>query len=375
MDTRFGPTLDPDQFESPFDRIVGDLIQDGRSLYESLRSAMRARWKQRSLEILIVDNVTLNAYATENAGGDCIYVFRGALERIHGTTCGLLSAPAFLPGIGNVGVDVPPKGLPPGGFPGIPLLRDASKADQSTPLFWPNDQTRMTFAQMLADIALDFLVCHEIGHVVGGHLDIARTNHGETEIAEFERGVSNSDELTLRHVLECDADAFASHVTSFLHTHPKNAQLTLDTFNPSGWAPRDFALLKYLTAVGVLFRVLYPRAPIRISRCKSSHPHPAVRAFLVASSTMARQLADGSVEANALERIVRHSVRNIEDVWADLCLPGQNPEAPAIWAQNVQDGARELGELYGNARSLLDQHARLRRRWHDWAFDTTDDSP
>ena len=78
-------------------------------------------------------------------------------------------------------------------------------------------------------------------------------------------------------------------------------------------------------AVGALFRVLYPNAPRRINAYKSSHPHPAVRACLIASSAMARGLCDGSFTPTSLNKIVAESVRNIEDVWADLCLSGQNP--------------------------------------------------
>lgn len=130
--------------------------------------------------------------------------------------------------------------------------------------------------------------------------------------------------------------------------------------------PREFAFLTYVMAIGILFRVLYPSAPRTTSLYKSSHPHPAVRACLVASSTMARGLHEGTVTVESLNSIVAHSIGNIEDVWADLCLSGQNPETPAAWAQSVGDAAMALFTSYGNTRMLFEKHARLPRRWDHW---------
>ena len=121
-------------------------------------------------------------------------------------------------------------------------------------------------------------------------------------------------------------------------------------------------------AAGVLFRVLYPNAPLMISDCRSSHPHPAVRACLVASSAMARCLNDGSFSLDSLQSVAAESVGNIEAVWADLCLSGQNPQPSEVWAQAVNHAAMRLFASYGHARTLLDQYARLPRRWDDWIW-------
>lgn len=367
MKTQFGLTLNTDQFESPFNETLKDLIEKGIMLHESFRDCMRPQWKQRSLEILIVDNTELSAYAENHADYDRIYIFRGALEIIYGNIFGLLSIPTFFPAIGNVEMEVAPQNLFAGGFPRAPMLRDDSNANQPMTLF-PNDQTRMTVALILAELAFEFLIFHEIGHIVGGHLEILRINQNVTTISEFEHAVNNSDNCTLNQVLECDADAFACHVTSWIHSQDKMAKLTRDVVNTSKWSSKVFALLTYLMGVGVLFRILYPKAPIKISQCNSSHPHPAVRACLVASSTMARALFDGSVTCVTLNNIMIDSIQNIENVWVAFCLPGQYPEAPTVWAQNIKYAAMELFKSYGNARTLLDQYARLPRRWDNWEW-------
>ena len=127
------PILTPDQFIPPFDAEVGNLIDKGYALYESLRKYMLPQWKDRTLDILIFNSPELDAYAMENTGSDRICISRGALELIWGNILGLLSTPAFLPTVGNAGVEVTPINRPKGGFPPVPLLRNASKAEGSNP--------------------------------------------------------------------------------------------------------------------------------------------------------------------------------------------------------------------------------------------------
>lgn len=89
---------------------------------------------------------------------------------------------------------------------------------------------------------------------------------------------------------------------------------------------------------------------------------------------MARGLSDGSFTVTSLNSVVAKSVGNIEDVWADLCLSGQNPQESVDWAQSVRDAAMGLFESYGNSRMLFEQYARLPRRWDDWAWPETQKS-
>jgi hypothetical protein len=371
---RYAHDLTPNDFEPPFDGIVEDVVQKGYVLHESLSDYMRPQWKQRSLEILIVDDPSLNACVTYDDGRDQVSIFRGAFEHIYGTILGLLSTPAFFPAIGNAEAEMPFPNLPREGFARVPVLRDASNRDPDTPVRFPNDQTRMTVAQILADLALEFLVYHEIGHIVGGHLEILQGNQRLASISEFEQAIDNPADYAFRHVLECDADAFACHVTSGVHTNDKMAALVRDLVNASKWHSKDFALLTYLMAIGILFRVLHPHATANISESKSSHPHPAVRACLVASSTVARAVFAGAITWSRVNDIMKDSVRNIEDVWAGLFLPGHNPEPPELWAQHVGSTAMGLFRSYGNARALLDRYARLPRRWDDWKWPETSSS-
>ena len=146
---------------------------------------------------------------------------------------------------------------------------------------------------------------HELGHVLGGHLEIpTRTSPSGKPISEVPQAVNEPDDGELDHVLECDADAFACHTLSAVHTNSSVAESLSELLNSSDLKPQDFALFTYLAAIGILFRVLYPSAPVKISECRSSHPHPAVRSCLVASATMARGAFHGVFSVGLIEGIV-----------------------------------------------------------------------
>jgi len=242
MHTLDGPTLNPDQFQSPFDEAINDLVEKGHVLHTSLQDYMRPRWKHRPLEILIIDNPELYAYAMDCADRDRICVFRGTFERLYGTILGLLSTPTFLPMIGDVRLEVAPQDLPAGGFRPIPLLRNSSNADRQSPFFFPNDQQRMILAEILIGLALAFLVYHEMGHILGGHLEFPLTNAALSTISEFAQPVNEPDTYALRHVLECDAAAFSCHVTSLVHNNNKMAESLCGFVNAPGSGPKDLGV-------------------------------------------------------------------------------------------------------------------------------------
>lgn len=123
-----------------------------------------------------------------------------------------------------------------------------------------------------------------------------------------------------------------------------------------------------LTAVSTLFRMLQPAAPVRVGTAEGTHPHPAVRDFVVGCCTLARGMAQEQLSVAMIDRLLCDSVRNVEEVWARHCLGGEQPAAPAIWAADVRRGAEELFEVHGKYEGLLEKHAHLPRRWHDWRW-------
>jgi hypothetical protein len=78
-------------------------------------------------------------------------------------------------------------------------------------LIFPNDIKRKTYAETLTNFALKFLVYHECGHIIRGHLGYVKNSKFEyswdeylPNSAEYNKGI-----LNLRQTLEMDADSFA----------------------------------------------------------------------------------------------------------------------------------------------------------------------
>lgn len=365
MDTQFGPIREPDVF----DEIVADVVEKGHALHGPLKQRMQAEWKNRPLDILIVDNPSLGAWADSDAARDYIYIHSGAIEVIYGTMLGLLSTPMFFPGIGDFKNEVRPRSIPDGEFPRISLLEITHGIEQNTHQLFPKNQTRTMLAQVMAELALEFLIYHEIGHIMGGHLEILRSSNHFASITEVQYAFNKPEDSSLRHVLECDADAFACHATSWIHTHDKMAEIMCELISDSKWQPTEFALLTYLISTGVIFHITSLKTVRTIDDCKMlSHPHPAVRACLIASSVIARGLDDSKYTSDLVNKVLADSMGHLEDVWVELGLSDQRPQPRDEWTKNVSEAALALFKSYGNTKTFLNGYARLPRHWDDWGW-------
>jgi hypothetical protein len=340
-------------------------LEEGQVVYNVLREKMPSPWNEYSLDILITDTAILDAWASSSRGRDTIYITRGAIERIYGTTLGLLSVSSFMPAIGNPGAEVVHSGAVTGGFAPLLGLRRGSDSAEEGSIWIPQDEARIAYAHTVAELALNFLVYHEMGHIVGGHLELPREPGELAYISEAKRTFAGLTHQVTDQVLECDADAFACD-TSALLLVPRLINDAQKAVNPSMWPPQHYALVTYLVSIGILFRSVYPEPPETINAYEPSHPHPAVRACLTASCAMARLLAKGTVTPVSLDEVMRDSIQNIEETWATLRLPGQSPELSEAWGQSVGEASRQLFRSYSAARTVLGQYARLPRKWDNW---------
>jgi len=354
----------PDEFPSPFSDIFAELLTDGHLLYEGLRAQMSPPFCNKSLTIEIIDDVELDARAGPSDDGNYVIRFnRGALQHTYGTALGLCCCPGFLPSVGNAAGEVSPN-LPDGRFPPIPL----TDQDNDRNVLIPRDQVRGTVAHLLADIAVYFMLYHEIGHIVAGHSEVAVAAGGIPMISEYHVADRKDAGIPLSHAIECDADAFASHVSWNVLTAKPMADELRGLMQTGTWPPEDCAYICVLTAVSLLFRMLYPNAPATIGAAHGSHPHPAVRDFAVGCFVLGRGMARGQLSVEKVFEVVRESARNVEEMWADRCLAGQALPSRDTWAANVMQRADELFTTHAMHRKLFEKYSHLPRRWHDWEW-------
>ena len=160
-----------------------------------------------------------------------------------------MSCPFFLSSIGDPASEIKLTGPMTDGFPIMPLLDHHAHPNPRL----PNDNNRSTVAHLLADVSLRFLIHHEIGHIVGGHLELIG---GSAPLLEIQDEFVLSDSA-LRHTLECDADAFAGHATRALHVHAELEEDLAKIIPADKMSPIEKSHLTLLTSISVLFRLMH----------------------------------------------------------------------------------------------------------------------
>jgi hypothetical protein len=363
MHNEYGRTLDPTEFEGTFCKVLQDIDDTCHVLYDGLQKRMKEPWCRRPLKVCIVDNDDLNAFAYTDGTSDYVVVFRGAVECIYGTFLCLFSTRTFLPTIGDPSAEDADLELDRHRLSRMPLLRNDGII-QTGRFHLPNDPARQLAAFLISESAVEYLLYHEIGHIVGGHLDM--TSACQCQQPRFR----TSDEADARsaaiQILECDADAFAGHVTSWVSMAHHIDENLYKNLNSPQWTPQELEMLAYITSVGVLFRILDFSAPVEVETYSSDHPHPAVRCFFVVSCAFARAVVTEKLSQDRAIEILFATIRNIEEVWANLMLPGQRVHDPVSFAELVGAGMWHLFGRFQAHSAELSKYARLPRSWCDW---------
>jgi len=277
MNTRFGPTLNADQSY----RLLMRLSMN--SWRKAIWSSTRPRAFAHAVENSPPRHPDHRQLRLECAGRNGhrprlhLHLSRGPGKDLRETFLACSVRQHFLPAFGNVEMEALPKESPTGGFPPVHYLSRLAvqmictdlSSNRSTPIHCCGRPHRTRFG--VPSLSRN-------RSRPGGHLEIVAANANTSAIAENRRDANNIDDYILWHVLECDADAFACHLSAKVHMSTKVANSVHDVMNMPNMRPQDFALSTYLTATGALFRSLYPEAPVQNQRsCLIASPSRGAR--------------------------------------------------------------------------------------------------
>jgi hypothetical protein len=357
-----GGLLDLDSLDATSAAMLADVASWADSLMTTFRPEMPERWAKRPLRVGFTNATSVGAWATKKPNTDIILITRGAVEKIYGTMTGLLSVPAFLPEIGSHADGPVPEGPLPNGFPPLPLFEKVLP-EGPIEVYYPEDPVRGALAQDLAVMALHFLLLHEVGHIVAGHLELLASASGEACIAEFDRSSRMSRATIPRYIIECDADAFSAHVSSYVGLNYKLDSMWEETFDWKGVPGAHAAFITYATAISVLFRIFDEQdAPIE-RPSPSDYPHPAVRSNFVIGRAFGLAMGAGRLKRSDLLGLLQKSAMRVESVWASLGLPGRHFDLTSDAARQIVPLSSELVAEYKSWWGELSKFARMRVRW------------
>lgn len=221
-----------------------------------------------------IERQSLNAIASSRDEVGLVACHSGSFDNIASFFTLLLSHPKVLPGVGD----------PSREKDWILSLKDCDWSAswsailenidmrETPPPNYPIDPDRALFAHSLAILAMDFLFFHEIGHLVGGHLEFLR---GDAKVGGLEEVAFNArSRLTPLdyQALELNADSHAVVTMT-------REWFMLPDILPESWTftTATEAIESLVLAMLSLF-IMFDRTASSVKYYDSArHPHPAVR--------------------------------------------------------------------------------------------------
>jgi hypothetical protein len=227
------------------------------------------------------DHTSVNGLAFTEDSRDCIMVTTGAIQLFYSLFPTLLCFPEVFPHLGAPGANTPRPHWPT-------LPKDATNLPQAT---LPENVKRREVASALITFAVDFLILHEIGHVLYGHSrwpgsgGDASAAVASRHIREFSAAVGPNPNLDLvleDHVCEVEADSYAvGTMASNVDESVRGIGSYKQHASQIGWTLEES--VKYWLFGAYAFFRLFSDDDVNLDdQTAESHPLPIVRLAWIA---------------------------------------------------------------------------------------------
>ncbi|MEQ1829798.1 MAG: hypothetical protein ABL921_27800 [Pirellula sp.] len=276
--------LDIERYHNIYHPEIIDLLKRQISLGNTIvDSARKTLPKLPPIYFGVVDNMDFNARAISIDGKYVICVYVGAILVLHQLFARMLADQRVLPQIGNVSNEAREIAVL-GSISPESLLQPAHPGLVSSPL----DFERRVFQRHLVDLAMHFLVCHEIAHIANGHLDFDRLNKSDPSYAIESQTIE----------MDADSSAVACGVLLIRHRLENNPNPPWDKL----YASVNQCAFSWAFAISSFFRLDGDLSLSKFDRSASKYSPARVRqanAFGVAR-TYVNDLWDKSIQDDFL---------------------------------------------------------------------------
>ena len=237
-----------------------------------LQGVLRQIGDVGSIYIGYVENLDINAVAFEREGQDFVGLYAGAVVHIYRHFGALLCNCTFVPSIGS-----------PDAEAHDPRSLNYADGEQS---MVPNDPQRRSYARLLSRLACDFLLNHEFGHLINGHLKLMKALSGTACFAELDAVGTGTFGSLSRQALEMDADCFAVQQGVLALLECVNNPSALPESSRCWYSSVDEALRTWTLAIYGLLR-LFDGSPTDLDHLEAGpHPPPPIRAMMASATAM-----------------------------------------------------------------------------------------
>lgn len=300
-------------------------------------------------KLYVINSTTINAGVTKKNGTYYIGVNIGTILLIRNLFYRIMSSPNVLKKYGNALIENINK------VNSKDLIRIYENTGELKTVF-PKDQTRAIIADYMINITLTYLLRHEFGHIVNGHLDYCQKAKGLFNIAEKDKP---SDDPRFSQTLEMDADSYATNEAIFdilkfsgksIESMPKELEVFID---------RKEHLFLHIFCIYASFRLL--SSPLNnINKAKTyTHPPAVIRQALILSNiaTIFEKENYGITMSEAAD-ICLKATQNVESAFANISTSTLEYDTiTSAFTKPAVTYTRNIFYNWQNVRPVLEKYA------------------
>ena len=244
----------------------------------------------------------------------------------------------------------------------LPFIIDPIDFDERANWKIELDKIRSFAAGTMADICSTFVICHEVGHVMSGHIEGLQAYEGKDVIAEMASFVSMPQKTKERRkAWEADADSIAcglliNFIAELFEDTRKNPR-TAKMFGADEQALANILAIS-LSALFAFF--CYVRGVRNHLNLSGHHPHPMVRSYHVRDMLLAHAFNRWDIDQDQLLEILDLRFGETLDCLNKIGLFDGRIYTEA-YMDEVEADLAHLGALQARYRSTCRQWA-----WISW---------
>jgi hypothetical protein len=216
----------------------------------------------------------------------------------------------------------------------------------------PSGRARQRYAAYLTTVAWNFLLFHELGHIMRCHLRYLRecgyasqSDAGAISMQEFE-ALTSPQINKIRRILEVDADQIAGQIQIRAHAHNNPEQLSKyalqeDAAAMAPWKWDDVCRAWYRSIL-VLFHIMSILDNSQSLLCQGTHPHPNVRMGILANSTWNSSWKDFVSEAEVYRSIALSAKNEIDSLVTDGIFPPSRVQFAPTYSREFREASEGL---------------------------------
>lgn len=299
---------------------------------------------RKPIEFSYIDDRSFNAYAGQSDRAFTIEINAAVPLFTVILFARIFSDPSVMPQLGsNEGGPVKFE---------IPAIIDPMDFDRRKDWKVRLSSIRSFAAGTLADMCSTFIACHELGHIISGHVDALQSIKPGARVAELMARSAIIDQYAERRkAWEYEADGIAAYflshfVEELVDECAKNERVNSVFGDPNGRGTEH--TLAILTAGAFAF-FTYVQGIRRKLRKRSSHPAPMVRAYHLKDMLFAIFQRKAGFDADAFHQLLDIRVNEILGALDNMNLFNERTFTDA-YMDAIDDELERLKELQGKYR-------------------------